>query len=123
MTELQDTLDKMRTAATEVEVIRNDVHLKHRIADLLYGDTDEGELNLEVDKDIFFKVLKDIEDGQQIFKTPEISGDPCDASPASISLGRSRQTYIASRMRDILEKPKSEFPIESFYTKNKENTP
>ena len=80
MTELTDTLKRVKQKATgdnapEPEVIRNRVHLAHRLADILYGDADEFETEFIVNGDDLNGVLNDIKSGRRIFKTPDITGN------------------------------------------------
>jgi len=80
MTELAKTLDVMKRKATgdntpEPEVIRNRVHLAHRLADIMYGDADEFETEFVVNGDDLECVLNDIKAGRRIFKTPDITGN------------------------------------------------
>ena len=53
-------------------VIKDKVAVRHLLADLLYGKSDSGEINFNVDKKIFDEVIQEIKDGRPIFKTPTI---------------------------------------------------
>lgn len=116
--EIEGVIQRMRdrVGKPEPETIRNETHLEHRLADLLYGDSDEAEANFVVDRDILDKVLSNMNKGKKIFRSPVINGKPGKLNGGYVTLADSgkiepnlqaiaqgKPAPIAESMRNILK--------------------